>query len=99
MLDVGKSRAQAQGWTDECLNGNTVAWKCANAEQLPFDDNTFTAYTIAFGIRNCTHIDRVLSEANRVLKPGGRFMCLEFSHLNNDIMQRCVYISVSINLV
>lgn len=64
-----------------------VSWACANAEKLPFDDDTFTAYTIAFGIRNCTHIDRVLSEAYRVLRPGGRFMCLEFSQLNSATLQ------------
>uniref|UniRef100_A0A1B0CCT3 2-methoxy-6-polyprenyl-1,4-benzoquinol methylase, mitochondrial n=1 Tax=Lutzomyia longipalpis TaxID=7200 RepID=A0A1B0CCT3_LUTLO len=65
-----------------------VDWVCADAENLPFDSNTFTAYTIAFGIRNCTHIDRVLSEAHRVLAPGGRFLCLEFSHLPNETLQK-----------
>lgn len=65
-----------------------VNWVCANAEELPFEDNQYTAYTIAFGIRNCTHIDQVLKEAYRVLQPGGRFMCLEFSHLENEHLQR-----------
>jgi demethylmenaquinone methyltransferase/2-methoxy-6-polyprenyl-1,4-benzoquinol methylase len=50
-----------------------------NAEQLPFEDATFDAYTIAFCIRNVTRIDKALKEARRVLKPGGHFMCLEFS--------------------
>ena len=50
-----------------------------DAEGLPFPEDTFDAYTIAFGIRNCTHLDKVLAEAYRVLKPGGRFLCLEFS--------------------
>ena len=50
-----------------------------NAEGLPFPEDTFDAYTIAFGIRNCTRLDLVLAEAYRVLKPGGRFLCLEFS--------------------
>uniref|UniRef100_A0A182QJT1 2-methoxy-6-polyprenyl-1,4-benzoquinol methylase, mitochondrial n=1 Tax=Anopheles farauti TaxID=69004 RepID=A0A182QJT1_9DIPT len=71
MLDVGQKR-----W--ERLNlqtaGDTIEWVCANAEKLPFDDSSFSVYTIAFGIRNCTHIDQVLAEAYRVLKPGGRFM-------------------------
>src|SRR5690606_37555913 len=53
-----------------------------NAEQLPFADNSFDAYTIAFGIRNVTNIDKALDEAYRVLKPGGRFMCLEFSEVD-----------------
>ncbi|XP_055855065.1 2-methoxy-6-polyprenyl-1,4-benzoquinol methylase, mitochondrial [Episyrphus balteatus] len=87
MLDVGKVRADNLGLTQEKLDQISIEWKCANAEELPFDDNTFSAYTIAFGIRNCTHINKVLSEAYRVLKPGGRFMCLEFSHLNNETLQ------------
>lgn len=61
MLDVGKIRAKKLGFIDgsESMNTSTVDWVCANAEQLPFADNSFTAYTIAFGIRNCTHIDKV----------------------------------------
>ncbi len=53
-----------------------------NAEALPFADRSFDAYTIAFGIRNVTHIDRALTEARRVVKPGGRFLCLEFSRVD-----------------
>jgi demethylmenaquinone methyltransferase/2-methoxy-6-polyprenyl-1,4-benzoquinol methylase len=59
-----------------------------NAEQLPFPDRSFDAYTIAFGIRNVTHIDRALREARRVLKPGGRFLCLEFSRVDVPILDR-----------
>lgn len=84
MLDVGKIRAEKLGHNS---SKTEIDWVCADAEKLPFDDNTFTAYTIAFGIRNCTHVDQVISEAYRVLKPGGRFMCLEFSHLNNNTLQ------------
>ncbi|KAM7350619.1 ubiquinone biosynthesis protein COQ3, mitochondrial isoform 3-T4 [Cochliomyia hominivorax] len=87
MLDVGEERARKLGLTQEKLSNISIEWKCANAEELPFEDNAFNAYTIAFGIRNCTHIDKVLREAYRVLQPGGRFMCLEFSHLENDTMQ------------
>ena len=53
-----------------------IEWTCGNAESLPFPDSHFDAYTIAFGIRNVTHIDQALREARRVLKPGGRFLCL-----------------------
>ena len=56
-----------------------LVWSCQNAEELSFGDRFFDAYTIAFGIRNVTHIDKALAEAHRVLKFGGRFFCLEFS--------------------
>jgi demethylmenaquinone methyltransferase/2-methoxy-6-polyprenyl-1,4-benzoquinol methylase len=58
-----------------------IAWLCGDAEKLPLLDGSQDAYTIAFGIRNVTHIDRALSEAHRVLAPGGRFLCLEFSRV------------------
>ena len=61
--------------------GAAISWVCGDAEALPLGDCSQDAYTIAFGIRNTTHIDKVLSEAYRVLKPGGRFMCLEFSRV------------------
>ena len=73
MLAVGRDRAIDKG----VLKG--IQWMQGNAEELPFDDATFDAYTIAFCIRNVTHIDRALKEARRVLKPGGHFLCLEFS--------------------
>ena len=73
MLEVGKARAADRG-----LLGK-LQWMEANAETLPFADNSFDVYTIAFGLRNVTHIDKALAEAYRVLKPGGRFFCLEFS--------------------
>ncbi len=72
MLDVGLERAVKRGIDD-------FVWSCQNAEGLSFADRSFDAYTIAFGIRNVTHIDRALAEAYRVLKHGGRFFCLEFS--------------------
>ena len=61
----------------------------ADAEKLPFADNSCSLYTIAFGIRNCTHVERVLEEAHRVLAPGGVFACLEFSALSSPVLQRC----------
>ena len=72
MLGVGQERAAKRG-----LEG--LDWSVQNAEVLSFEDSSFDAYTIAFGIRNVTHIDKALREAHRVLKRGGRFFCLEFS--------------------
>ncbi|KLI64454.1 class I SAM-dependent methyltransferase [Aurantiacibacter marinus] len=72
MLDVGIERAMERG-----IDGLT--WSCQNAEELSYPDRHFDAYTIVFGIRNVTHIDRALKEAHRVLKYGGRFFCMEFS--------------------
>ncbi|KAJ9450949.1 2-methoxy-6-polyprenyl-1 [Diplonema papillatum] len=70
----------------------------ANAEELPFEDNTFDAYTIAFGIRNVTHTPKALSEAYRVLKKGGRLLVLEFSRVENDTL-RSVYDAYSFNVI
>ena len=81
MLSVGKQRAT------ENQTHQRIQWVEANAEQLPFEDEQFDLYTIAFGIRNCTHIDRVLTDARRVLKKGGRFLCLEFSQVNNTLLR------------
>ena len=73
-----------------------ISWKEGNAEALPFPEDTFDAYTIAFGIRNCTHLDKVLAEAYRVLKPGGRFLCLEFS---KGMFQDNVSVCVSLHIL
>jgi demethylmenaquinone methyltransferase / 2-methoxy-6-polyprenyl-1,4-benzoquinol methylase len=72
MLGVGEERAKSRG-----IDG--LAWSVQNAEALGFAGGSFDAYTIAFGIRNVTHIEKALAEAHRVLKIGGRFFCLEFS--------------------
>ena len=72
MLSVGIDRARARS-----IEG--LIWAEEDAERLSFPDRSFDAFTIAFGIRNVTHIDRALAEAHRVLKTGGRFYCLEFS--------------------
>ncbi|GAA0539353.1 demethylmenaquinone methyltransferase/2-methoxy-6-polyprenyl-1,4-benzoquinol methylase [Rhizomicrobium palustre] len=74
MLAEGQVRAEKKGET-------ALTWVEGNAEHLPFADNSFDSYTIAFGIRNVTHIENALAEARRVLKPGGRFLCLEFSQV------------------
>ena len=65
---------------------NNIKWIKAQAEKLPLEDNIFDFYTISYGIRNVTDINKTLSEAFRVLKPGGRFMCLEFSKIDNEII-------------
>ncbi|XP_076665687.1 ubiquinone biosynthesis protein COQ3, mitochondrial isoform X2 [Andrena cerasifolii] len=85
MLEVGKIRAEKQSWTSQ--DNVEINWKECDAENLSLENDSFTAYTIAFGIRNVTHIDKVLSEAYRVLTPGGRFMCLEFSRVDNDVLR------------
>ena len=59
-------------------------WVTAYAEKLPIDDNSFDFYTISFGLRNTKNLDLALSEAYRVLKPGGRYLCLEFSKIQNS---------------
>jgi len=75
MLEVGQRRAARRG-----IKG--LQWEQQNAEQLTLPGNAFDAYSIAFGIRNVTHIDKALAEAHRVLRIGGRFYCLEFSTTN-----------------
>jgi len=75
MLRVGRDRAVDRG----ILGG--VDWVCGNAERLPVADASVDAYTIAFCLRNVTRIDAAIAEARRVLRPGGRFLCLEFSHV------------------
>jgi demethylmenaquinone methyltransferase/2-methoxy-6-polyprenyl-1,4-benzoquinol methylase len=75
MVGEGKRRAEQKGEA-------AITWTVGDAEALPLPDASVDAYTIAFGIRNVTHIDRALAEARRVLKPGGRFLCLEFSQVD-----------------
>ena len=82
MLEVGRRRVREAG-----LDAR-IAFVGGNAEALPFPDRSFDAYTIAFGIRNVTHIDRALAEAYRVLKIGGRFLCLEFSECQVPILDK-----------
>ena len=77
MLEINKKKLK---------NQNSVKWYCNNAEKLPFKDNEFDYYTISFGIRNVSNIDDTFKEAYRVLKPGGRLLCLEFSKVQNEIL-------------
>jgi demethylmenaquinone methyltransferase / 2-methoxy-6-polyprenyl-1,4-benzoquinol methylase len=76
-----KMLEQAQRRAEELGVRERVTFAVANAEALAFGDKSFDAYTIAFGLRNVTHIDRALKEAYRVLRTGGRFLCLEFSQV------------------
>jgi len=76
MIKQGRQRSEQLGYTTK-----DIAWVQGDAQNLPFDNNTFDAYSIAFGIRNVVNIDKCLSEAYRVLRRGGRFLCLEFSHV------------------
>ena len=82
MLAVGRARAK-----ERKLSGR-VDFVEANAETLPFADKRFDAVTIAFGIRNVPRIGAALGEMFRVLKPGGRFLCLEFSKVDVPMLER-----------
>ncbi len=92
MLEEGKLRAEA-AQLDQYLE-----WVVGDAMALPFKDNSFDVYTISFGIRNVTRPQEALNEAFRVLKPGGRLMVLEFSHVANDLL-RWAYDRYSFNFI
>jgi demethylmenaquinone methyltransferase / 2-methoxy-6-polyprenyl-1,4-benzoquinol methylase len=92
MLEVGRDRAREKGFDDK------LEFVQANAESLPFPDAHFDAYTIAFGIRNVPRIQVALEEAYRVLKPGGRFLCLEFSQVAVPGLDK-IYEAYSFNVI
>lgn len=92
MLDVGRQRAEKKG-----VSGK-VEFVEANAEGLPFPDDSFDAYTVAFGIRNVPRVEAALAEAYRVLKSGGRFLCLEFSEVDVPVLDR-LYETWSFNAI
>ncbi len=92
MLRVGKRRAIERGFSE------STEFICGNAESLPVPDKSVDAYTIAFGIRNVTHIDRALAEAYRTLKPGGQFLCLEFSPAVIPLLKKA-YEKYSFNII
>jgi demethylmenaquinone methyltransferase/2-methoxy-6-polyprenyl-1,4-benzoquinol methylase len=92
MLEQGRARAVDQG----VIKG--LQWVCGTAENLPFPNASFDVYTIAFGLRNVTTKEVALKEALRVLKPGGRFYCLEFSKVNHPFLQKA-YSLYSFNVI
>ena len=92
MLAVGRKRAEQQRLD------KTIGFAEANAEALAFESNRFDAVTIAFGIRNVPRIDKALDEAFRVLRPGGRFLCLEFSQVDIAWLDR-IYQAYSFNVI
>lgn len=92
MLRVGADRAVKRG-----LDKN-LTFVQGNAEELPFEANSFDAYTIAFGIRNVPRIDKAIGEALRVLRPGGRFMVLEFSRVDIPVLDK-IYDAYSLNVI
>ncbi len=92
MLAVGAERAEKKK-----LSAN-LDFVEANAEDLPFEANTFDAYTVAFGIRNVPRIDMALAEAHRVLRIGGHFLCLEFSNVDVPGLER-LYDLYSFNVI
>jgi demethylmenaquinone methyltransferase / 2-methoxy-6-polyprenyl-1,4-benzoquinol methylase len=92
MLRVGAERAATKAL------GARLAFVAGNAEALPLPAATFDAYTIAFGIRNVPRIDAALAEAYRVLQPGGRFLCLEFSHVDVPGLDR-IYDAYSFHVI
>jgi demethylmenaquinone methyltransferase/2-methoxy-6-polyprenyl-1,4-benzoquinol methylase len=82
MVSAGRDRALDDG----ILSG--ITWTVGNAEELPIADSSVDCCTISFGLRNVTHKQKALEEARRVLKPGGRFFCLEFSRVETPVLRR-----------
>jgi demethylmenaquinone methyltransferase / 2-methoxy-6-polyprenyl-1,4-benzoquinol methylase len=80
MIEVGRARGEKEA--------DSLSFVRGNAEALPFAKASFDAYTIAFGMRNLTHFEAALAEAFRVLKPGGRFLCLEFSSVEVPVLDK-----------
>src|SRR5690242_1536245 len=92
MVETGRDRAIDRGRISE------IAWICGDAEALPIASGSVDAVTIAFGLRNVTHMEAALAEMRRVLKPGGRFLCLEFSPVSTPGLAR-LYDLYSFNIL
>eukprot|EP00548_Thalassiothrix_antarctica_P019414 CAMPEP_0194179984 /NCGR_PEP_ID=MMETSP0154-20130528/13329_1 /TAXON_ID=1049557 /ORGANISM="Thalassiothrix antarctica, Strain L6-D1" /LENGTH=308 /DNA_ID=CAMNT_0038895517 /DNA_START=84 /DNA_END=1007 /DNA_ORIENTATION=+ len=99
MLRVGERRARQRYGNELLDNTRALSFVNGNAQDLHnFEDNSFDLYTIAFGLRNVTDVDRALREAHRVLKPGGRYTCLEFSQVPNEYLRK-IYDTYSFNVI
>ena len=99
ILDLTESMMiQGKKKTIDLPKESQINWVCGDAMRMPFNNSTFDVYTISFGIRNVTNISKTLSEAYRVLKPGGRLMILEFSSVNNDLIS-WIYDKYSFNII
>jgi ubiquinone/menaquinone biosynthesis methyltransferase len=85
MLRVGEARARRRYGAGPLDESGALRFAEGNAQCLPFENGSFDLYTIAFGLRNVTDVDAALRDALRVLKPGGRFLCLEFSRVTDDV--------------
>jgi demethylmenaquinone methyltransferase/2-methoxy-6-polyprenyl-1,4-benzoquinol methylase len=81
---VDPNKGMIKKGKEKLSNFKNLEWVLASAEKLPFSENSFDFYTISFGLRNTKNLNKALSEAYRVLKPGGRFLCLEFSKIQNS---------------
>lgn len=92
MLQVARDKAVDKGILER------IEFAEMNAEKMPYEDESFEIAGIAFGIRNVTHIDVALREFFRVLKVGGKFVCLEFSHVNNELLRKA-YDAYSFNVI
>ena len=96
MLKFGRKRAKKEIKNDE--NSKQITWTVADGQNLPFEDTQFDLYTVSFGIRNYGDLNKGVQEAYRVLKPGGRFMCLEFSDVENQLL-KSVYDRYSMDFI
>ncbi|MDX1949679.1 MAG: bifunctional demethylmenaquinone methyltransferase/2-methoxy-6-polyprenyl-1,4-benzoquinol methylase UbiE, partial [Rickettsiales bacterium] len=92
MLEQGRGKVIDENFS------NYIDFNIVNAEEIPYPDNNFDLVTISFGIRNVTNIKKALDEIYRVLKPGGKFVCLEFSDVNNEVIKK-VYDFYSFNFI
>ncbi len=95
MINSGKNTIADSGLS---RYNKSIAWVLGNAEKIPFEDSSFDHCTISFGLRNVTHIDNVLEESFRILKPGGKFLCLEFSQVQNQNFKN-IYKAYSFHII